>query len=96
MSSTLAPEAVERAPRKPSGVTPPLIKVCECVIEGMCALKNDDEFFDRSVPQLQHLRRLVGRLEDEMVRRARKTREAIPVLRQAATIAEHAYHQESR
>jgi hypothetical protein len=88
MNGTLASKPTERALRKPYGNVPPLIKICESVIEGICRITNDADCMESIVTHLQHLRRLVSRLEGELLARARKTREAIPVLREAAEIAE--------
>ncbi|MHB8703717.1 MAG: hypothetical protein ACYC8W_06170 [Candidatus Tyrphobacter sp.] len=88
MSTSLSSKPSERALRKPFGTVPPLVLVCESVVEGICAVQNDVDCMTRAADHLEHFRRLTSRLERELVERTRKATAVITELRGAATLAE--------
>lgn len=78
-----------------SNKVPPLIRVCEGAIEGICAIKDDADCMERAIVHLRHLRRLCGKLEEELYVRVQRSIAAIPELRETAALAEQ-LHKESR
>jgi len=89
MPATVAPNGDGCAKASRGRPVPPAIRVVEAVVSEIAKLDDRAERLRRTVEFLEHIRRIGGQLESDLVKIVRDTYTAdIPALREAASLAE--------